>query len=427
MRDAGAVGEALERARELAWSQGSVSAALAGALVVAVVLSWWIWSSRALRALWSIPVRVLVTGSRGKSSTVRLLHAALLAGGIPTIAKVTGTGSRELGTDGTEYITRRVGQVSVLEVLEAVDRTSKRNGPTPQAVVLECMAVSPDLIEFLASRIVHPTEVILMNALWDHLEEEGSSLEDIAGSMARAFPGATLAVTAEPRDSTVAAISWAAHRADVPLERVDGHSLTTQERAGIPHSHPANVAAALAICAAHGIPRSVALSGMAQATHEPGDGAVAHRIVHGTSITYVDAGAVNDTDSLENALVNARASAPPGAVTIALLTARWDRPLRAMQFAGALAPSGLDGIDGIVTLGQLDVLVRKALLRSGWPVDRIRHLGPIDVWRWLLLRRLLRFARALRGERPSAVHLIALENVHQGVADALRGAFRSTP
>lgn len=86
----------------------------------------------------------------------------------------------------------------------------KRKGPQPKAVVLECMAVSPDLIEFLSSRIVKPDVVVITNALWDHLEEEGTSLEGIATSLSLALPGAKLMVTSEHRETTRAVLSYEA-------------------------------------------------------------------------------------------------------------------------------------------------------------------------------------------------------------------------
>lgn len=421
------MGEALERVGNLAWSQGSVAAALAAAVVGAVVAVWWLWSSRALRALWAVPVRVLVTGSRGKSSTVRLLHAAFRAGGLPAMGKVTGTASRELDSDARERVTHRIGQVSVLEMLETVHRNARRGEAMPQAVVLECMAVTPNLITFLGQRIVHPTDVVITNALWDHLEEEGSTLGEIASSMARALPGARLAVTAEPRETTFCSLNWEAHLAGVPLVRALPSSLSAHEKHRARNAHPANVAMTLAVSAANGIPRNTALVGIAQATHEPGDRPTLDRIVDGIPVTYTDLGAVNDTDSLDAALSEARRGDSADTVTIALLASRWDRPLRAMQFAGALAggPDGADGIDGVVTLGDLAYPVERALGRSGWPAERILRIGSLIPSRRLVLHRLVRFARRLGDTSPSSVHLIALENVHQGIADTLRAAFRS--
>ena len=53
--------------------------------------------------------KILVTGSRGKSSIVRLLHAAFAAAGNETWARITGVVPRELGPDGERTLERAAG------------------------------------------------------------------------------------------------------------------------------------------------------------------------------------------------------------------------------------------------------------------------------------------------------------------------------
>ena len=54
------------------------------------------------RRLRSIPIRVHVNGTRGKSSVTRLIAAGLRQGGIRTCAKTTGTLARMILPDATE-------------------------------------------------------------------------------------------------------------------------------------------------------------------------------------------------------------------------------------------------------------------------------------------------------------------------------------
>ncbi|MFA7621915.1 MAG: hypothetical protein WCY56_08760, partial [Aminobacteriaceae bacterium] len=49
-----------------------------------------------MAGLTSAPIRVLVTGSRGKSSVVRLLSAALASFGLEVRGRITGVVPREL-------------------------------------------------------------------------------------------------------------------------------------------------------------------------------------------------------------------------------------------------------------------------------------------------------------------------------------------
>ena len=414
------MGDVLDRVRGDLLTQQSLSAALATFVLLLVVGVWWAWSTRALKALWAIPTRVLVTGTRGKSSTVRLIHAALLAGGIPTIGKMTGTSSRELDTLGNEYVTNRVGQVSVLEVLETVHRNMKRNGPAPEAVVLECMAVSPDLIQLLSSRIVKPTTVVITNALWDHLEEEGTTLEDIAISLSGAMPGADLIVTSEHRDTTRSVLAYEASLQDVVFDGVDGASLSPETRAVAPGAHPDNIAMAIAVAESAGVDPATALRGIASATVEPLPVEAVTLEMDGIRWTYRDIGSVNDTDSLTPALLGAKAQMPQGAFVFGMLVTRWDRPLRAMQFAASVTP---EDVDGIIIVGEPDVLVRHVLGRSGWPRQRVVRISTWGFGQPPLFRLLAKTAERIADRPVADIGIIGMENNHQFVADLVREKF----
>lgn len=414
------MGDLLEHVRGDLLTQQSLSAVLATLALIVVLSVWYAWSTRALKALWAIPMRVLVTGTRGKSSTVRLIHAALTAGGIPTIGKMTGTSSRELDTLGKEYHTNRVGQVSVLEVLETVHRNMKRKGPQPKAVVLECMAVSPDLIEFLSGRIVKPDVVVITNALWDHLEEEGTSLEGIAISLSLALPGAKLMVTSEHRETTRAVLAYEASLRDVAADIVDGRALPDDVITAAPGAHPDNIAMATAVAEYAGVDAHTALEGMAGATSEPLPTVAATAQLQGITWTYRDIGSVNDTDSLTPALEGAKAQMPAGAFVFGMLVTRWDRPLRAMQFAASVTP---EDVDGIIIVGEPDLLVRFVARRSGWSNDRIVRISTFGIGQHPLYDRLARTATRISGQRPTDIGIIAMENNHQYVADLVREKF----
>ena len=108
--------------------------------------------------------RVLVTGTRGTSSTVRLLHAALQDAGLHSHARITGVVPRELGPQGIRTISRSAGA--------HVEEMRWWLGQIPasaEAVVLENSAITPDL-QGLAGRWLRPDITILTNTLPDHQE-----------------------------------------------------------------------------------------------------------------------------------------------------------------------------------------------------------------------------------------------------------------
>ena len=411
------VGGIWDRASGDLLTQQSISAGLAAAAFATVAIVWGVWSRRNTARLQRIPLRVLVTGSRGKSSTVRLIHAALSEAGIPTLGKMTGTASRELDTAGTEHPTHRIGQVSILEMLETVNRSFRRDAVAPEAVVLECMAVTPDLIRMCTDDIVRPQASVVTNALWDHLEEQGTTLEQIAVSLSGVMRGADIAVTAEHRLATRAVLAYEAQVNGCAFDAVSGAEVEPGILARLPGAHPDNVAMALAVAAYAGVDRETAVRGMEVATVEPLPILPVTTMIDGIEWWYRDIGSINDTDSLTPALRDARAQMPADAVTLAILTTRWDRPLRAIQFAASITPAD---VDGIVIVGEPDAVVRHYAHQAGWTNDRIVRVGTWGYGERPLYRRMAELAEHARGERPESIALIGLENNHQYVADLIR-------
>src|SRR5450631_4519454 len=82
---------------------------IAFAALVACMIWLGIAAWRHRRHLRAVPLRIHVAGTRGKSTTTRLIAAGLRAGGRRVMAKTTGTEPRLIGPDGTEAPWRRRG------------------------------------------------------------------------------------------------------------------------------------------------------------------------------------------------------------------------------------------------------------------------------------------------------------------------------
>lgn len=111
--------------------------------------------------------RVLVTGSRGKSSIVRYLHAALQDAGLQTYARITGVEPRELGPGKTQTISRSSGAH-----IEEMRWWLRGLPASAQGIVLENSAITPDL-QGMAGRWLQPDITVLSNVLPDHQEVWG--------------------------------------------------------------------------------------------------------------------------------------------------------------------------------------------------------------------------------------------------------------
>ena len=398
-------------------SRGAISAAASVAYVAAAVAAWWWWNRRLRRRRDRVPVRVLVTGSRGKSSTVRALHAALRTAGYRPYAKTTGTAAVEIRPDGTERPTRRFGRPSVLEILRRMDAALGAPVP-PDALIFECMAVQPALIRMVAGEMVDPDVVVITNVQVDHLEDEGSDPTEIAASLAEAVTPRSLVVTGETTPGALGAIELATTAAGAKLQIVHPDDIETGLSFRMPFVHPQNAAITLAITRALGVEDDDSVHGMAEVSREPGEQEVWRRAVGDLEGTYVDLGAINDPDSLLAAL-RTFPWPPEDVVRIGLVVGRWDRPLRSLSFLGCLRPRFFDGL---VLGGGPDRRVRRDLIDHGWDPGRIATAAHLARSQTVWNRRIQDLTQRIR---PAAerVLIVSIENEHDGIADRGREFF----
>lgn len=114
-------------------------------------------------------VRILVTGTRGKSSLVRLIHAGLISQGLRAYGRITGVLPRSLEPDRVRTI-RRDSPVSFREMLWWL----KSLPPNAEAVVMENSAVSPEY-QPAAAKWLNPTLTVITNTRPDHQDAWGNN------------------------------------------------------------------------------------------------------------------------------------------------------------------------------------------------------------------------------------------------------------
>jgi gamma-polyglutamate synthase len=244
------------------------------------------------RAL-SIPIRIHVNGTRGKSSVTRLIAAGLRAGGIPTMAKTTGTLPRIIDMQGLEIPIIRPGKTNIIEQLKVFRYFFRRR---PKAIVIECMAVNPEYQWVCEHRIVHATTCVITNSRLDHILEMGPTIENITRSLCNTLPENGIGFTSE--DKMFWLMKRQARKANCKLFRADGNSVSYSELGRFDHiEHADNVALALAVCEHHGVPRDVALNGMIAAHPDAGALRVYETAKDGHVVQFVHALAANDPDS----------------------------------------------------------------------------------------------------------------------------------
>ncbi len=213
-----------------------------------------------------IPIRIHVNGSRGKSSVARLIAAGLKAGGIPVVGKTTGSAAAVINVDGSETMVIRRGSPNIKEQLGVFRQAARQH---PKALVIECMAVRPDLQRVCEHSIVKATHGVITNVRPDHLEVMGPTMDDVAASLAGTVPVGSHLFTAEDRYH-----DFLAHRARKSSSGFT-HSLASSvsPEEMVPFNYeefPENVSLALDVCQSVGIDRDIALQGMWEVTPDVG-------------------------------------------------------------------------------------------------------------------------------------------------------------
>ncbi|MFZ2052573.1 MAG: poly-gamma-glutamate synthase PgsB [Candidatus Aminicenantales bacterium] len=132
-----------------------------------------------------LPLRIAVTGTRGKSTVTRLIAAALKEAGYPVLAKTTGSKPVLILPDGREEELVRRGLPAILEQKKVL-KTAADLGA--RALVIEMMSIRPEYLAVESRRLLRPHILVLTNVRLDHREEMGWTKPEIARSLASAIP-----------------------------------------------------------------------------------------------------------------------------------------------------------------------------------------------------------------------------------------------
>jgi poly-gamma-glutamate synthase PgsB/CapB len=141
--------------------------------------------SKLHRATREIPLRICVTGTRGKSSVTRLIASCLREAGLSVLAKTTGSKPCLIFPDGEERDIERLGNPSILEGKKVLRLAAKKK---VHAVVMEMMSIKPESHYSESIQMIKPHILVITNIREDHLAEMGPSKEDIANFFASAIP-----------------------------------------------------------------------------------------------------------------------------------------------------------------------------------------------------------------------------------------------
>jgi len=322
-----------------------------------------------LRNLQAVPIRVHVNGTRGKSSVTRLIAAGLRAGGIRTSAKTTGSAARYIHPDGSEDVVSRPGPPNIREQIGVVYQAAREGS---QALVIECMALRPELQFLSERRIVKAGVGVITNARPDHLDVMGPTVDDVAAALAGTVPKGTAIYTAEHERNApmreaaeeLASEYHEIHEQDYPADSAHGFGYV---------EHRENIALALAVCEKLGVPQDVALKGMRTATPDIGALTIQRVSIDGKSLEFVNAFAANDRESTAAVWNAVEPRSDADRTVIGIVSMRADRPDRVLQF-GEIVAKDLDA-DHFIPTGGMTGTVKSTAMKLGVPASKLIDLG----------------------------------------------------
>lgn len=316
-------------------------------------------NARHKRNLDTIPVRILVNGTRGKSGVTRLIAGALREAGITTFAKTTGSEARIILPDGSEIPVNRPFGARLSEQKEFTRRAVAGQA---RAIVVECMAVRPESQMVMRTHFVRPTIGVITNVRIDHVEEMGSSLAETAAALALSVPPDGILVTGSPWFSGLA-------KRVVLTDPVPENSRVAED---FPQPEFAeNVETALAVTRELGIDRLIALEGMRKARPDIGALGIFELGSGSDRIIFVNGFAANDRQSTLAVWRKACAHVPQGLPLVLLFNNRSDREYRVREFLPLLKE--ITGTCCVSVIGDNQEKIVRLFSGNGLPVSGGGH------------------------------------------------------
>ena len=307
-----------------------------------------------------IPLRICITGTRGKSTITRLIAGILRENGRKVLAKTTGSRSVMIFPDGSEKEILRRGQPSILEGKDVL-RAAAQMGA--QALVVEMMGIQPEMMRVETVKMFRPHILVITNVRLDHQEQMGASKEDIAASFALAVPKKCTVFVQEKK--FIQTFEEKANRVNSKIFRApEAINQKSIDKGNLETFYERDVHLSLFVAEYLDIDRNVALSGINKSQGDIGSlkAWMSKDSTLPKDCCFISAFAANEPESTSVVLdYLKKKDVLRGKKRTALLSFRKDRGDRTLQWLRALEGGFLSEFDRIFLLGEHAGVVLKKI------------------------------------------------------------------
>lgn len=291
---------------------------------------------------------VHVNGTRGKSTTTRLIAAGLRECGYKVFCKSTGTIPMTIGVDNVQKKINRLGPANIREQLKIL-RMAVKDGA--DALVIECMAVNPELQYITEHKILNSDISVITNVRADHLDVMGTTLESVALALANTTPSGGTLILGEDKFTEI--FKKCAQKANAKLvvaKPYDGDKLDTFSE---------NIGLSLEVCDQLNLDRTAFFEGLKNYKRDPG----ALKTTKKGDTTFINAFSVNDPESTLKVYEEVTKDIDQKTVSVVINT-RQDRVFRIDQHVKMLDQMTFNKV---ILVGSFQQVIAKHLEKQNIP------------------------------------------------------------
>lgn len=350
-----------------------------------------------LRRKWdALPLRICVTGTRGKSSVTRLIAAALRGSGMTVLARTTGSKPVLIFPDGSEEEIARRGLPTILEGKKIL-RTGAKLGA--DACVVELMGIHPEAIYVESQQIFKPHILVITNVRLDHMAQMGKTKDHIASCFAGAIPkGGTIFIQQE---EVYPVFQRTAASKNAKIVRVPEHAhqeCFDRENGVLFSEFEENVRLSLAVAEFLGQDTYEAFSAMRRALPDFGSLKVWTALKEPSlpDWYFVSGFAANEPQSTQSILAKLKTKQLlEGRTVIGVLNLRGDRGDRTLQWLDVLREGKFPEIQKLICVGDHALAMTRKLKKYGG--------AELYAWRDLLPEEIMERISAIEKEKAVVI------------------------